>query len=619
MTPQQKIAAGRGVVGYLRVSSEGQTDGFSLELQQTVIERWAQDHGIPIIAIEKAPAGFESGAVAFDDRAGWQAVERHIATNRVGWIAVSAIDRLSRDLGQLADRVRDWSNRDIAIVAPGQGYRDPDGIGSFLLHLFAMLAEHERGRLLGRVLPGMHARLLAGLPLGRQPLGYRVASETPANGRQSHRRLVPDLDTGPWITALFTHAAEHPDLGDRRMAEWAEATWPTLTWSVGRVAGILKNEIYAGVLRGQLQGETVLILDNHPPLVDPVLFATVQAQRKQRAQDHADGIRSAAVTSWLGGLAICGCCGGTVTWRSGGNQSDVRAGPTSGHYTCTSNAPPRVYGCGTAWPSDIETFVHRALCWHLEADVERIRKIVTTAHQVLPEFIDDQRAHAAQVLQASQEEQAKATGELEVGHLQPESYENVIRNLAERETRARDLLQVMDGWEYLARLIALQEGPEASRWRWVPVGDAILALPRDEQRRLLRATFTTITLQDPATIGSLDGPGEDPTQGRFTGATVVPNADDQPLVTGLAKGLARILVRTPGLSVAEGLKTAGWTSRKDGSWQHPDGGQLDVIRSSEDLARAMPGPEDQSHLLLAAGWIETAPGKFRYADLEITV
>ena len=80
MRPEQKRAAGKGVVGYLRVSSPGQTDGWSLGSQEQSIRDWAARHAIPIIAIEVAPDGCESGALSFDDRAGWQAVERHIAT-----------------------------------------------------------------------------------------------------------------------------------------------------------------------------------------------------------------------------------------------------------------------------------------------------------------------------------------------------------------------------------------------------------------------------------------------------------------------------------------------------------------------------------------------------------
>ena len=267
MTPAHKRAAGKGVVGYIRVSSAGQTEGWSLGSQEQSIRDWAERHTIHLIAIEVAPDGCESGATAFDDRVGWLAVESHIATGRVGWIAVAAIDRLSRDLGALADRVRRWIEHDIAIVAPAQGYDQLEGVGPFMLHLWGAMADHERKRLLGRVLPGMEARLHAGLPLGTQPYGYRVAVDAPVNGQRPRRHLVPDPVTAPVVAMLYQQALARPDWGDRRLATWAAQQWPTESWSPGRIANTLTNPIYTGVLRSAVRKESVLLLDNHPAIV----------------------------------------------------------------------------------------------------------------------------------------------------------------------------------------------------------------------------------------------------------------------------------------------------------------------------------------------------------------
>ena len=310
--------------------------------------------------------------------------------------------RSDDDLGQLADRVRDWSERDVAIVAPGLGYGDPAGVGPFLLHLWGMLAEHERGRLLGRVIPGMHARLAAGLPLGRQPLGYRVDSAASVPGQRPRRHLVPDPDIGPIITALFAQAAAHPDWGDRRMADWAAERWPELTWSHGRIRGILSNEVYAGVLRGRLLRETVLLLDNHPPLVDPVQFAHLQTLRRQRATDAADGVRAVGVTSWLGGIARCERCGGQVTWRSDHRNDPSTAGSGSaGGYRCTGGAPPHRHGCEAAWSSDSsvtrsgtgnQDFIH-----HVLGLLKPIRAMVAMREEIHTLFNRLQRPVAAPV------------------------------------------------------------------------------------------------------------------------------------------------------------------------------------------------------------------------------
>lgn len=560
MTPDQKRAAGKGVVGYLRVSAAGQTDGWSLGSQERSIRAWAAEHSLAIIAIEQAPDGHESGALAFDDRVGWQAVERHLATGRVGWIAVSAIDRLSRDLQSLADRVRDWLERDIAVVAPTQGYGQLDGIGSFLLHIWGALAEHERKRLIGRILPGMRARLEGGLPLGTQPWGYRVASDVPLAGHRPRKHLEPDPVAGPIITALFRQALAHPEWGDRQMAAWAARQWPDQRWSVGRVAKLLAHEIYTGVLRGSVRGVPTVILGNHPPLVDPAEFTAVQAARRQRAQDRRNGLQAIHAASWLGGIVRCGCCGGAVTWRAftPRERTDARTGgraPDLGRYMCSGGGCSAVdgaarHGCGASWPQDIETFVWRALERLLDADIGMLHAIAQEAVETLPSCLDERHRRAQAELERIDAEEVQATDDLADGGLSAEAYARLVADLEQARQAARALLTETDGWTYLARLIAVHDGPTGGAWRWVPFQAAFFTLSMPERRRLLRAVAQRITLVDPAVFATMH---EDHAAGRFHGVTVeawTASGARSPI----ALGMARMLTHHPGWDVVWGTR-----------------------------------------------------------------
>jgi hypothetical protein len=82
-------------------------------------------------------------------------------------------------------------------------------------------------------------------------------------------------------------------------------------------------------------------------------------------------------------------------------------------------------------------------------------------------------------------------------------------------------------------------------------------LDRAEQRRLLRSLATTVALQNPRQIGSLDGPGEDRAVGRFTGVTLSGIATAAG-TAGLAAGLARLLVHHPGHDLDRALADHGW-------------------------------------------------------------
>jgi DNA invertase Pin-like site-specific DNA recombinase len=582
MTPAQKRAAGKGVVGYVRVSAAGQTDGWSLGNQEQVIRAWAAEHALPIIAIEQAPDGHESGATAFDDRIGWQAVERHIASGRVGWVAVAAIDRLSRDLAALAGQVRLWQDQDIAIVAPSQGYGQLEGIGPFLLHIWGTLADHERKRLLARVLPGMQARLRSGLPLGTQPYGYRVVTDQSLPGQRPRRHLEPDPATAPRIRALYQQALAQPTWGDRRLAAWAAEHLPGESWSPGRIAKLLSSPVYAGVLRGSVNGEPVVLLDNHPAIIPPADLQRIQEQRRLRREDREAGLNAGTAVSWLGGIATCGVCGGGVVWRS-------TPGRSGGHYACQGghraapDAAPRG-ACGATWEIAIESFVWRAIERLLQQDVATLQRLGADALDRLPACLDERRVVAQAELAAADAAEQRETDDLASGAITPEAYAAAVAVRESRRAAAMAQLSETDGLTYLARLIVVQDGSAGGRWRYVPLIEAMLHLDRAEQRRVLRSLATTVVLQDPRQIGSLDGPGEDPARGRFTGVTLSGIAYAAG-TAGLAAGLARLLVHHPGHDLDLALQGHGFNQQGEANrWMNAE--QTAEVGLRRPIARA---------------------------------
>ena len=566
MTPAQKIAAGKCAVGYMRVSSREQTDGWSLKRQEAEIRAWAQQNNIPLIAVVTAPDGWESGK-DFDDRVGWKLVEEHLAGGTVGWIVVAAIDRLSRNLSQLAERMRTWENLDIAVVAPGIGYGDPAGVGRFFLHLHGLLAEHERERLIGRVLPGMKARVAAGLPLGRLPMGYRLVAEPVHEHQKSQVRMAPDPATAPIVTALFEYALRHPEMGDRRLAVWAKQRWPLESWSPGRITSILTNPVYMGLLAVSIGTDDVNRHDNHPPLLPVLDFLRLQSLRQQRAGDSARGLDAVRAASWLGGIVRCGKCGGSVTWREGVSLSSSLSSPprsllsdASGRYECRGQAAS--HGCGTVWSKDIEILVQRALECLLENEAGCLRELARNAVEQLPAQLDERRKQADADLTAISAAEIRMTTELAEGRMDGGAYAKAIESLNLRRTAAETLLTAIDGWTYLAQLIMLRDGPGAGTLRWVTIQEAMLRLSLPEKRRLLHALSPSITLEPPGSIGGLDGPGEDHQRGIFTGVRF-----DEVTLAGpisvIAQGMSRLLATEPGHDVAGGLERWGWTPQEN--------------------------------------------------------
>ena len=572
MTPAEKLAAGRRAIGYLRVSSRGQTDNWSISRQEDVIRTWSKTYTIPLIDLVTAPDGWESGK-DFDDRVGWQAVERHLATGTVGWIVVANIDRLSRDLQQLAEKVRIWEDMGIAVCAPGMGFGDPVGIGRFMLFFHGLLAEHERHRIMGRVIPGMKARIAAGLPLGRIPLGYRVVTKSHNGPQKSRNGLGPDPATASMISSLFAEALRHPEMGDRRLAGWAAQRWPEHSWSPGRVSGILTNIVYTGVLHASVGDHAVVCPTNHPEIVGILDFARLQAQRQQRAADSANGLDAVRAVSLLGGIVRCGRCSGAVTWREG-PSSPAQPPPfdVTGRYECHGHADSP--GCGAVWSKQIETFVIRALEWLLEREAGCLRALAYDAVDRLPGQLDERRKQAESDVAAIDAEVIRITDDLASGRMSSDAYMVVIKEFDARRAAAESLLTTIDGWTYLAQLIMVREGPGAGALRWVTIQEALMRLSLPEKRRLLGALSQRITIERPERIGSLDGPGEDHERGIFTGVTVE-TASVSGVSSIIALGMARLLASEPGYDVARGLEGCGWTKQKSApgtmAWSYGSG------------------------------------------------
>ena len=150
---------GKPAVAYLRVSSEQQgRSGLGLDAQHAAVERFAAEHGFTLVA-EFVEVETGKGADALDRRPQLAAALRRARAERCP-VLVAKLDRLSRDVafvsGQMAQRVP-------FIVAE----LGPD-VDSFMLHVYAALAEKERAMISARTRDAQAAAKARGVRLGNR-------------------------------------------------------------------------------------------------------------------------------------------------------------------------------------------------------------------------------------------------------------------------------------------------------------------------------------------------------------------------------------------------------------------------------------------------------------------
>jgi DNA invertase Pin-like site-specific DNA recombinase len=535
-------------IGYRRVSTDDQVKGYSLEHQATVIRRWCTEKDVELVALFDNDDRGESGKSLA--RAGLDRVRDRLAHGDIDYVVVTKIDRLGRSLQDNARLFDEWTATGVQIVAVENGCVIDAQSSRMFPHMLSWLGDFERRQILSRSLPGMGARVAHGLPLGRIPFGYQLTTPAGADAEE----VALDPVRAPMVLALFQQAAA-ASCGCSALATWAQRQFPAESWSAQRVRRILVNRVYLGELHTTLQGVATVRIGNHPAVVPAGLFDQIQDGLARRRAESDQGHRDSGVSSLLGGIATCGRCGESLTWRR-----NPRTG--QGAYWCSGRASGGT-GCPLApLPVDVEVFVLRAVFDQVERWSGQIRAAWPTTVEGIAAFLDEERRRCRVVVERFAAEQARLGGLLGSGALDGGRYAEAFLALKQETEAARRLMKVQDGKAYLASLVARDGGGTIY---WHPIDGAFMALDITQRRRFLRAFCQSIVLSDVIPEGGMPAPA----------IAFQESAADALAILG--NGFSFMLSRSPGIDVARSLREMGWTRREGrqgfGVWVDPAGVQ----------------------------------------------
>jgi DNA invertase Pin-like site-specific DNA recombinase len=173
------------VVGYLRVSTEGQADAFGLDVQRQTIFDYCAKHDLNLVA------------VFHDETSGTHGLEHRIGlAQALGMIPdpaetllIPRLDRLARDLVMSEQLLREvWdAGGDVISCAEGEGNLrdDPnDPSRALIRQVLGAVAAYERSMIVLRMKRGRLAKKArGGYASGAPPYGYRA---------DGHGNLVPE-------------------------------------------------------------------------------------------------------------------------------------------------------------------------------------------------------------------------------------------------------------------------------------------------------------------------------------------------------------------------------------------------------------------------------------------
>src|SRR5437588_4004751 len=198
----------RRVALYTRISTDEVNQPYSLGAQRDRLEAYvAAQPGWTITA-------------RYEDRASGKSLERPALTTarqaaaagRFDLLLVFRVDRLSRNLGQLATLIEELATAGVAFRSMTEPFDTTTPAGRMMVQMLGVFAEFERASIIERISAGMERKASRGeWTVGSYPYGYRRGPDGPG--------LTPDRAAAQVVRDMFTRYVTH------RQSSGAIASW----------------------------------------------------------------------------------------------------------------------------------------------------------------------------------------------------------------------------------------------------------------------------------------------------------------------------------------------------------------------------------------------------------
>jgi DNA invertase Pin-like site-specific DNA recombinase len=224
------------VAGYVRVSSENQINGTSLNIQQDRIQRYCQLKELELVNVYVDPG--ISGSIPISDRPEGSRLMESIRKKEISGIIISKLDRMFRstiDCLQTVDQL-DLLKVSLHIIDLGGTSIDSQSItGRFMLTVFAAAIEMEKGQIRERVASGRGKRIREQKRIGTIPFGYKLGED--------NQTLIPnakEYKALQLIRELRPQGISLPRIAST-LNQQGYLTKHGKSWTHGHVQGILRR------------------------------------------------------------------------------------------------------------------------------------------------------------------------------------------------------------------------------------------------------------------------------------------------------------------------------------------------------------------------------------------
>ncbi len=442
---------GKKYISYVRVSTEMQVDGFSLDGQVNRIARFGERE--EMVCVGKYEDAGKSGK-SIEGRPDFKRMLADIENGlQVDYVLVYKLSRFGRNAADILNSLAHIQAFGVDLICVEEGIDSSQTSGKLLISVLSAVAEIERENILEQTMNGRKEKARqGGWNGGPAPYGYYlkdnqlvVKEEEAEIVRQIFEQFV-DTNKGCGGIAKSLNLQGVPK---------AKNTKSALTvWSAHCIKALLDNPVYAGKIaygrrvREKVKGKKeeyrvirskdyILQEGKHEPIIDMEVWEKAKKKREQTgvAQKPKAG---APKVHLLSGLLRCPKCGGLMycnrhTWtKKDGTKKDVY------YYYCGNSHYQRGSRCGyqaKLKTTDIEPVV-----------VEIIKELVKS--KSLSEAVNlqiDDRTNDTKVEQEIQNYQAKLK-EVEMNKVRLEiELDNLPADAKFRERKIQDMTTRLNG------------------------------------------------------------------------------------------------------------------------------------------------------------------------------
>ncbi|MGD3163509.1 cassette chromosome recombinase CcrB [Staphylococcus capitis] len=370
------------VGGYIRVSTERQVEGYSIEGQITQIEQYRQFNGYELVDIY-ADRGISGKSM---NRPELQRMLNDAKNGKLDCVMVYKTNRLARNTSDLLTIVEELHRQNVEFFSLSERMEVKNSTGKLMLQILASFSEFERNTILENIYTGQHQRALEGYYQGNLPLGYN-------NIPDNKKELMINQHEANIVKYIFeSYAKGH---GYRKIANALNhkgyVTKKGNPFSISAVTYILSNPFYIGKIqfakykdwndkrRKGLNDKPVIAEGKHTPIISQDLWDKVQARKKQvseKPQVHGKG------TNILTGIISCPQCSAPMAASNTTNTLKDGTKKRIRYYSCSNfrNKGSKVCSANSVRADVIEKYVMDQILEIVKSD-KVIKQVVERVNQ----------------------------------------------------------------------------------------------------------------------------------------------------------------------------------------------------------------------------------------------